>query len=430
MQAVIMAGGKGTRLSTVTKDLIPKPMVPFCGKPLIERLVEWLVRNGVRDIMVCVGYLGDQIKAHLSDAGLGAELRFIEENEPLGTAGALAYAKEYIREDFALVYADLVLDADLGRMAAFHQERGAMATLFVHPNSHPYDSDLICCDENNRVTGFRWKGTHQEEDYENLVNAGLVLLSPAVFRYISDPSPMALEKDLLNRLIQENEPVYAYRSPEYIKDVGTVDRLAEAEEEFRSGRIEGRNLKNKQKAIFLDRDGTLNIFDGLISSPDRLRLIDGAAEAVRLINRSGYLAIVITNQPVVARGDCTLEELHSIHKRLYTLLGNAGTYVDDLAFCPHHPDRGFCGENTAYKIVCPCRKPKPGMVIDMAEKYNIDVSQSWMVGDTLRDIQTGKNAGTKTALVRSAATEPEAEDAADLKCADLLSAVRAILASE
>lgn len=422
-----MAGGKGTRLSAVTKDLIPKPMVPFCGKPLIGRLVEWLERNGVCDMVVCVGYLGDQIKAYLSNEGFAAAIHYIEEKEPLGTAGALAYAGKYISEDFVLVYADLVLDADLERMTAFHRQKGAIATLFVHPNSHPYDSDLVCCGADGRVTGFRWKDARREEDYENLVNAGLAVFSPAVFRFIPSPRPMSLEKDLLSRLIQENEPVYAYRSPEYVKDVGTVDRLAEAEEEFRNGRIEKRNLKHKQRAVFLDRDGTLNIYDGLIVSPDKLRLLDGAAEAVRLINRSGYLAIVVTNQPVVARGSCTLEELGKIHKHLYTLLGNAGAYVDDLVFCPHHPDKGFPGENTAYKIACSCRKPKPGMVLAMAEKYNIDLSRSWMVGDTLRDMQTGKNAGTKTVLVPSTATETEAAAAADMVFENLLDAVKTIL---
>ena len=427
MQAVIMAGGKGTRLSSVTRNLIPKPMVPFCGKPIIERLVEWLVQNGVHDIVICIGYLGEQIRAYLSGKDFGAAIHFVEEKEPLGTAGALAYMPRYIHEDFVLVYADLVLDADLLRMARFHKEKGGQATLFVHPNSHPYDSDLVCCDGGDRVTGFRWKGTLQNADYENAVNAGMVIFSPSVFRYIPQPRVLALEKDLLNRLIQENEPVYAYRSPEYIKDVGTVDRLTEAEEEYRSGRIAARNLKNRQKAIFLDRDGTINVYNGLIASPDQIQLTDGAAEAIRWINRSGYLAIVVTNQPVIARGGCTLDELEKIHRRLFTLLGNAGAYLDDLVFCPHHPDKGFPGENAAYKTDCPCRKPKPGMVFAMAEKYNIDISQSWMIGDTLRDVQTGKNAGAKTALVCSAATEAEAENAADLTCDRLLDAVKTIL---
>ena len=431
MQAVIMAGGKGTRLSAVTKNLIPKPMVPFCGKPLIERLIVWLVRNEVREIVVCIGCLGEQIKAYLSAREWGAALHFVEETEPLGTAGALAFAARYIREDFVLVYADLALDIDLGRMERFHREKEAMATLFVHPNSHPFDSDLVCCaPDSGRVNGFQWKGTARSADDENLVNAGVVLFSPAVFSYIASPQPLSLEKDLLNRLIQENEAVFAYRSPEYVKDVGTAERLAEAEEDFRQGAIGARNLKNRQKAIFLDRDGTLNAFGGLITSPDQLRLIPDAAEAVRRINGSGFLAIVVTNQPVIARGDCSLEELARIHRRLRALLGHEGAYLDDLFFCPHHPDKGFPGEIAQYKIDCACRKPKPGMLLSAADKYNINLSASWMIGDTLRDMQTGKNAGVKTALVRSAATETEGETNADLACESLLSAVKAILNSE
>ena len=429
MQAVIMAGGKGTRLSAVTMGQIPKPLVPFCGKPLIDWLIEWLVCNDVCDIVICIGYLGEQIKAHLSKIDLGAAIHYIEENEPLGTAGALAYADRYIHEDFVLLFADLVLDIDLNRMVQYHKEKRALATLFVHPNSHPYDSDLVCCDEENRITGFRWKGTLCGSDYENSVNAGIIVFSPAIFRYIksSCPSPMALEKDLLNRLIQEHESLFAYHSPEYVKDVGTVDRLAAAENEYRNGRVQERNLKYRQKAVFLDRDGTLNIYRGQITNPDQLHLIDGAAEAVRMINFSGYLAIVITNQPVVARGECTLEELEEIHKRLYTLLGNEGAYVDDLAFCPHHPDKGFPGENIQYKKECPCRKPKPGMILKMAEKYNIDLVQSWMIGDTIRDMQTGRNAGTQTALVYSEATEKEAEESTDYIFESLLCAVKSIL---
>ncbi len=427
MQAVIMAGGKGTRLSAITKNLIPKPMVPFCGKPLIERTVSWLTDNHIHDIIICLGYLGEQIKSYLESLAFDASIRYIEEKEPLGTAGALAYAAPYIHEDFVLVYADLILDVDLKRMERFHLETGAIATLFAHPNSHPYDSDLICTDENNLVTGFRWKGTVGEADYENLVNAGLVLFSPRVLSYIANPCRMSLEKDLLNRLIHEKEAVYAYRSPEYIRDVGTVDRLASSEQEFRQGIISTRNLRNKQKAIFLDRDGTINSFDGLITSPEQIQLIDGAAEAIRLINSSGNLAIVVTNQPVIARGDCTLADLEKIHRRLYTLLGNEGAYLDDLLFCPHHPDKGFPGERAQYKVECACRKPKPGMLLQAAHRYNIDLSSSWIIGDTMRDILTGKNAGVKTAVVRSVATEAETEKKADLICEDLLSAVKRIM---
>jgi D-glycero-D-manno-heptose 1,7-bisphosphate phosphatase len=128
-------------------------------------------------------------------------------------------------------------------------------------------------------------------------------------------------------------------------------------------------------------------------------LIDGVAQAIRAINQLGYLVIVVTNQPVIARGECTEEELAVIHKKMETGLGKEGAYIDDLFYCPHHPDKGFPGERPELKIECDCRKPKPGMLLKAAQKYNIDLSCSWMIGDDERDIQAGINAGCKTALI-------------------------------
>lgn len=431
MQAVIMAGGKGTRLASVTRDLIPKPMVPFCGKPLIERIIERLVANGVRDVVVCVGYLGEQITSYFSETRVsGVNLRFVSETEPLGSAGALYYAKEYLSEDFLFVYGDLIFDVDIARMFRFHRSKNGLATLFVHPNSHPYDSDLVRCDEEGRVLGFEYKDREQNCDYANLVNAGMAIFSPEIFQFLPKPRKISLEKGLLANALLAGKELWSYRSPEFIKDVGTPDRLAEAEREWESGKIAARNLKNRQKAIFLDRDGTINEFDGLVTSPDQIRLIPGAAEAIRLINRSGYLAIVATNQPVVARGECSLDGLSAIHRRLDALLGNEGAFLDDLVFCPHHPDRGFLGEIPQYKIECNCRKPKPGMLLSMAEKYNVDLNSSWMIGDSFRDVMAGQNAGTKTALLHNPAKQSNIPVSPDMECERLCDAIRNILTGD
>ncbi len=431
MQAVIMAGGKGTRLASVTRDLIPKPMVPFCGKPLIERIIERLAANGVRDVVVCVGYLGEQITSYFSETRVsGVNLRFVSETEPLGSAGALYYAKEYLSEDFLFVYGDLIFDVDIARMFRFHRSKNGLATLFVHPNSHPYDSDLVRCDEEGRVLGFEYKDREQNCDYANLVNAGMAIFSPEIFQFLPKPQKISLEEGLLADALLAGNELWSYRSPEFIKDVGTPDRLVEAEREWESGKIAARNLKNRQKAIFLDRDGTINEFVGLVTSPDQIRLIPSAAEAIRLINRSGYLAIVATNQPVVARGECSLDELSAIHRRLDALLGNEGAFLDDLVFCPHHPDKGYPGEIPQFKIECDCRKPKPGMLTSAAKKYNIDLNVSWMIGDAEMDVAAGINAGTKTALVHSRATKKAFDLRPTLECERLIDAVRIILDQE
>lgn len=199
----------------------------------------------------------------------------------------------------------------------------------------------------------------------------------------------------------EEKNIYGYFTTEYIRDAGTPERFREVSLEQASGLWSQRNLEKKQKCIFLDRDGTLNVYKGLLSDIRKFELEEGAAEAVSLINRSGYLAIVVTNQPVVARGMCSLSDVERIHRKMQTLLGEKGAYLDDIVFCPHHPDKGFPGENPTYKISCDCRKPHIGMIRQMAEKYHIDLRESYMIGDSTTDIQTGILSGTKTVLVRT-----------------------------
>ena len=149
-------------------------------------------------------------------------------------------------------------------------------------------------------------------------------------------------------------------------------------------------MKNKQKAIFLDRDGTINKYVGFLTKSEDFELIPGVAEAIKMINKSGYLAIVVTNQPVIARGECTWEELRTIHDKMETELGKAAAFVDAIYVCPHHPDKGFEGERPEYKCDCDCRKPKAGMLLQASVDFNIDLSQSHMIGDSENDIAAGE----------------------------------------
>ena len=173
--------------------------------------------------------------------------------------------------------------------------------------------------------------------------------------------------------------------------MGTPERYEKVNQDYKNGISEYRNLTNKQKCIFLDRDGTINEHIGFLRKKEDLKLIEHAAEAIRLINQSEYLCIVITNQPVIARGECTFEEMEEIHKRLETLLGNEGAYIDGLYYCPHHPDKGFEGEVPELKIKCKCRKPNTGMLEQAVKDFNIDLAESIMIGDSTLDIKLAEN---------------------------------------
>ena len=411
-----MAGGKGTRIASVRSD-VPKPMIKICGKPILEHQIDNLKACGLTDIILVIGYLGEKIKEYFGDGSkFGVNIEYFVEDHPLGTAGAL-FKMPQLTEDFLLLCGDVIIDVDFNRFIAFHKEHQAWASLVAHPNGHPYDSSLLVTeiDAPKTVGGMpedthrviRWMAKEDERTYyKNRVNAGIELISPGLLkvtmknfvpRHPETPDKIDLDRDVLKPNIPSGK-IFAYDTPEYIKDMGTPDRFYETENDIESGKVHARNLKNKQKAIFLDRDGTINKMVGFVTKPEQFELIEGAAEAIKAINKSGYLAIVVTNQPVIARGDCTFEELQTIHDKMETELGKVGAFVDAIYVCPHHTDKGFEGERPEYKCNCDCRKPKPGLLLQASKDFNIDLSESYMIGDSHRDVEAGENAEVKKCI--------------------------------
>lgn len=394
MKAVIMAGGRGTRIASIVRD-IPKPMIPIEGKPVLEHEIIGLREQGFSDILLTVGHLASVITEHFGDGrAFGVNINYYVETEPLGNAGALLHLRDKLTEDFLLLNGDAIFDVDFTRMVAFHRAHGGLATLLTHPNDHPYDSGLILADEKSAVTGWLTKEDRRPEWCRNRVNAGVHVISPKLLEREFDSPKVDLDRQLLKPLAGTGR-MFCYDSPEYVKDMGTPERYAQVCADFRSGKVQARNLRNPQKAVFLDRDGTINKYVGFLRNINDYELMPGAAEAIREINRSGYLAIVVTNQPVIARGEVTEAELREIHNKMETLLGREGAYIDALYYCPHHPHKGYAGEIATLKIDCDCRKPKPGMLLKAAADYNIDLSQSWMIGDGENDVLAGRSAGCR-----------------------------------
>lgn len=412
MKIVIMAGGRGTRISTLFPD-IPKPLIPIDGIPVLEREICSLRDQGLTDLILTVSHMGDKIMDYFGDGSkLGVSIQYYNEVTPLGNAGALFKLKDQLTEDFLLLNADAVFDVDFNRMVEFHCSHGGLVTLFTHPNSHPYDSGLLIADENGAVQQWLAKEDTRPAYYKNRVNAGLHVISPLVLDMadidaekigtVDKATGKIIKVDLDRQLLKPlagTGKMFCYDSPEYVKDMGTPERYYSVVSDFKAGIVQSKNLKNKQKAVFLDRDGTINKYVGFLRDIDQFELIEGVAEAIKRINASGYLCIVVTNQPVIARGEVTVPQLEEIHNKMETLLGLEGAYIDGLYYCPHHPHKGFEGEVPELKFDCECRKPKPGMLLKAAEDFNIDLSKSWMVGDGENDIKAGENAGCKTCLI-------------------------------
>lgn len=403
-QMVILAGGMGTRLRSRLGDL-PKPMIPIAGKPLLETQIDLAKKFGFRDVLILACYRAEMIQAHFG-AGKrwGLKIEYIVEEKPLGTAGAVLAAHAKLSENFVLLYGDTLVNVDLDRIWETHLEKNSDATLLLHPNDHPLDSDLVEVNPEFWITAFHNRPHPAGRWFQNLVNAGLYVVQKKSLSPWAPPAQsMDFGKDLFPAMLKRGLRLFGYNSPEYIKDIGTPERYDRISAEFESGVVGRSSLETPQPAVFLDRDGTLiRDVEGLVR-PEQLELLPGVAEAIRSLNHHGLRAVVVTNQPVVAKGFCTEKDVQAAHDKMETLLGREHAFLDRIYYCPHHPERGFPGERPELKIECDCRKPQPGMIERAARDLNLDLKRSWLVGDTTTDLQTARNAGVRPLLVQTGA---------------------------
>jgi len=396
MKAVIAVGGMGTRLAKVSKN-IPKALVKVGNKPIIEHQIILLAKYGIKDIYLLLGYLGDQIKTYLGDGKKwGVCLHYHHEEIPLGRTGALAAIRYELKEDFLFLSGDIMIDFDIKKFINWHkQKKDSITSMIVHPSDHPFDSDLIEMDSNNAVTSLLVKPHAADLHFQNLGIASVFIFSPGVFKYIPKDRKSDFEKDVLSLILKDGKRVYAYKTPEYIKDMGTPERLKKVNKDYRSGKIQKLNIKNKRRAIFLDRDGVINEYVSDLAKEKEFTLYPFAPRAVKKTNYAGYLAIVVTNQPMVAKGFITQKELHRVHKKMEIGLGLEGAFVDAVYYCPHHPEKGFKGEVVGLKIKCSCRKPGIGLIKKAVKDFNIDLTKSFFIGDSTTDAKAAENAGIK-----------------------------------
>ncbi|NUM55111.1 MAG: HAD-IIIA family hydrolase [Candidatus Hydrogenedentes bacterium] len=404
--AVIAAGGFGTRIRSVTGDSLPKALLPVAGEPIVFRQLRLLKRYGVEHVVVLAGHLADTLRASVEPEAkhLGLALEFVVEATPLGTGGGLHALRDCFGKDhFLFLCGDIALDMDLERLVDEHMESAAAATIVAHPNDHPHDSDLIATEEDGRVIAIMPRGLRPPGFYRNLVFGSVYCLSPRVFDYVRPNEKQDLNNDIFPRMICAGDRVCAYNTPEYLRDVGTAERLTMVEKDIASGYMESLHYSRKRPAVFFDRDGVLNVELGGrgITHIDELELIPGAAGAVRAVNNAGMLAVVITNQSQVAKGFITPKYLERIFAKLETLLGEEGAKLDRIYYCPHHPEQGFPGEVPELKIACACRKPKPGMLLRAARELPIDLPNSCFIGDTQRDVVAAHRAGVAAYGVRT-----------------------------
>ncbi len=398
----ILAGGFGTRLRS-RMGTLPKPMTPILGIPVLEHQIMLCHKFGFNRIALLVHHEFKMIQEYFKGGErFGVALNYCIEDKPRGTAGALSDSLHILEDKFLVLYADTYADVNLRKLWDTHESIRPSATLLLHPNDHPYDSDLVEVDRSGTIRAIHAYPHSANYNYRNLVNAAAyVLEKKELYGMIPGDGRIDLAKNTFPEMLKRGMFLNSYITPEYIRDMGTPDRLDKVENDIKIGLPERLSDRGLRSAVFLDRDGTINYEVGHLCRPEEFELLPGAGSAIKKLNLAGLLAIGITNQPIIARGDVTFLKLNEIHAKMDRLLGEYGSYLDSLYICPHHPDGGFDGEVEELKIECQCRKPKTGMIDRAVNEFFVDRRHSWMIGDTTTDIEAGKRAGLRTILLRT-----------------------------
>jgi histidinol-phosphate phosphatase family protein len=407
-------------------------MVTIGGRPNLEHQVLLAKRHGFTNALFLVSHLADRIEGHFGNGRrFGIEISYCVEDPPLGTAGALRYAGELLQDHFLLLCGDVFIECDLARLWTEHASSHPLATLVVHPNDHPYDSDLVEADTQGWISAIHSKRRPEDQYLPNMANAGVVVMERKILARLPPGRRLDLESDIFPALARDGV-LRAYRSAEYFKDFGTPDRLARVRLDFETGKPARLTRGYPRPAVFLDRDGVINKEVAHLSDPAQMELIPGVAEGIRRLNETGFLVIVVTNQSVVARGECAMDVLRLIHNKMETLLGRERAWIDALYFCPHHPDKGFAGEVPELKVDCACRKPRTGMFEQAVQDWNISLSSSYGIGDSRRDVIAARRMGITAIGVKTGhgCCDCDALEAPDRLVKDLLEAVDIILTSD
>lgn len=391
-QAVIAAGGLGTRMANFSPG-IPKVLNRVGSKTLLEHTMNCLSENGIRRIHLLLGVFSDQILEMISaiKGQYSLEIDFTIEPEALGTGGSLLNILSKLEEEFIYLYGDLLINTDLIEIGNTLDNPEIDCVQLVHPTDHAFDSDLLILNDQSMVCDYLLKPHQPKAIFHNVANSGVYGFKKSALMTIPNfkiGQKCDLDKEILPTLVTNGMRIKAVRNLGYVRDAGTPERIQLVESDYDSRKFGART----RPAIFLDRDGTLNEPAGYISKLDSFRIYPDVGPFVRRANQSGYRVFVITNQPVIARGEATKADIDMIHAKLETEVSRSGGFFDAIYYCPHHPDKGYRGERLEYKIVCECRKPKVGLIEEATRKFPINLSQSVFIGDSDVDAICAANA--------------------------------------
>jgi D,D-heptose 1,7-bisphosphate phosphatase len=348
------------------------PLIDIGGAPFLETLVAEARRRGFRDFLLLAGHRGEAIAAFLSERSIEARfdcsVQVTVEPAPASAGGALVHALPRLQDDFLLLDGQRWFDFNWLDLFAKSRRDGAAATAALREIMGPDHRRAV------ELEGSRVSAIRLGEGGRALIDGGVYCLT----RRAVEGFP--LEADILPELVRRGGlRFYPYSG--FFIDISIPDHLAGA------GELVPR--RRRRPAVFLDRDGVLNVDHGYVHAPEQVEWVPGAKEAVKLWNDAGCYVFVVTNQAGVAKGYYEEEAVGSLHRWMSDELAKIGASIDDWRYCPFHPE----GSVVAYRAAHDWRKPSPGMILDLIAHWPIEREQSVLIGDKASDIEAAEAAG-------------------------------------
>jgi len=374
-QAVILAGGRGSRLHDLT-DNIPKPMIPIHGKPFLEYIIEMLAEEGITEILLLLGYLPEKIKGYFQDGKKwGVKISYSVSCVENKTGMRLRLVNELLDHNFLLLYCDNYWPININRLWNNYIENQAIAQVVVYSNSDNYSTNNVLVDNKGYIEVY-----DSSRNYYKLngVDIGFIIANKEVIDLLPAGN-VSFEKYVYPQLV-ERKQLLAFKTDQKYYSIGDKKRLPMTSEYLR-----------EKKGIILDRDGVLNVKPDkadYVKSWEEFTWISNAKESISLLTEYGYQIIIITNQAGIARGKMSESDLNIIHQNMIKDIEDLGGEIDAIYYCPHGWDDD-----------CDCRKPKPGMLLQAKRDFRLNFDKTYFVGDDIRDEEAGKSAGCKTILV-------------------------------